>query len=84
MVADCESAKQGVVDHELWDLMRAASLDQASTANFMTGIWPVIERAERVANSFRYNIFARRGEDIVHLKPIRAEVMPESSIDSEG
>jgi hemoglobin len=43
-----------------------------------------IERAERVANSFRYNIFARRGEDIVHLTPMRAEAMPESSTDSEG
>jgi pyrroloquinoline quinone (PQQ) biosynthesis protein C len=44
MVADCESAKQGVVQHEMWDLMRAASLDRLSTANFMMGIWPVIER----------------------------------------
>jgi len=44
MVADCESAKQSVVNHELWDLMRRASLDHQSTANFMTGIWPVIER----------------------------------------
>ena len=44
MVADCKSAKQGVVDHELWDLMRAARLDRVSTANFMMGIWPVIER----------------------------------------
>ena len=44
MVADCEAAKKGVVEHELWDMMRAATLDQASTTNFMVGIWPVIER----------------------------------------
>jgi pyrroloquinoline quinone (PQQ) biosynthesis protein C len=44
MVANCEEAKQGVVRHELWDMMRAASLSHADTANFMTGIWPVIER----------------------------------------
>ncbi len=44
MVADCESAKQTVVNHELWDRMRACTLDHASTAHFMTGIWPVIER----------------------------------------
>jgi pyrroloquinoline quinone (PQQ) biosynthesis protein C len=44
MVADCESAKRGVVEHEMWDLMRSASLDRVSTANFMMGIWPVIER----------------------------------------
>ena len=44
MVADCEKAKQRVVNHEFWDLMGAGSLDFASTANFMKGIWPVIER----------------------------------------
>ncbi|MEO9080055.1 MAG: iron-containing redox enzyme family protein [Rhodanobacter sp.] len=44
MVADCESAKQGVVNHEMWDLMGTATLDATSTANFMKGIWPVIER----------------------------------------
>lgn len=44
MVAECESTKRGVVNHQLWDLMRDARLDHQSTANFMTGIWPVIER----------------------------------------
>jgi pyrroloquinoline quinone (PQQ) biosynthesis protein C len=44
MVADCAVAKRGVVEHELWDRMQAARLDHASTAHFMTGIWPVIER----------------------------------------
>jgi pyrroloquinoline quinone (PQQ) biosynthesis protein C len=44
MVADCEAAKQGVVRHEMWDLMREASLSQTATRHFMVGIWPVIER----------------------------------------
>lgn len=44
MVADCESTKQSVLDHELWAMMRDATLDQASTTNFMVGIWPFIER----------------------------------------
>jgi len=44
MVADCEAAKRGVVEHEMWDLMRAASLSEQATARFMIGIWPVIER----------------------------------------
>ncbi len=44
MVADCENNKQSVVGHELFALMREARLDPESTANFMIGIWPVIER----------------------------------------
>lgn len=44
MVADCESTKQSVVDHELWGMMNEGTLGHAGTANFMVGIWPVIER----------------------------------------
>jgi pyrroloquinoline quinone (PQQ) biosynthesis protein C len=44
MIADCQQAKQTVVDHELFAMMSEAKLDQESTANFMLGIWPVIER----------------------------------------
>jgi len=44
MVADCEVAKQSVVNHEMWDLMREASLSREATTRFMVGIWPVIER----------------------------------------
>ena len=44
MVADCEQAKQGVLRHELWAQMSEARLDQATTRNFMVGVWPVIER----------------------------------------
>lgn len=44
MIADCESTKQSVLDHELWAMMREVRLDQASTTNFMVGVWPFIER----------------------------------------
>ena len=44
MVADCEGAKQGVVGHEMWDMMRDVSLSREATTRFMVGIWPVIER----------------------------------------
>ena len=44
VVADCAVAKQTVVGHEMWQLMREVRLDQSSTANFLVGIWPVIER----------------------------------------
>lgn len=44
MVGECDLVKKTVVDHELWDLMGNCKLDQVSTANFMIGTWPVIER----------------------------------------
>ncbi|MEO6968198.1 MAG: iron-containing redox enzyme family protein [Rhodanobacteraceae bacterium] len=44
MVAECDSAKQAVVDHELWSMMCEGELDEIGTANFMAGLWPVIER----------------------------------------
>ncbi len=44
MVADCDRVKRTVVEHELWDLMRSGALGADGTANFMVGIWPVIER----------------------------------------
>ncbi|HET6432774.1 TenA family transcriptional regulator, partial [Dyella sp.] len=44
MVADCESTKKRVLDHEIWKLMMNLRLDDASTANFMMGLWPFIER----------------------------------------
>jgi pyrroloquinoline quinone (PQQ) biosynthesis protein C len=44
MVADCESTKQRVLDHEIWKLMMDVRMDQESTANFMMGLWPFIER----------------------------------------
>ncbi|MDE1895028.1 MAG: TenA family transcriptional regulator [Pseudomonadota bacterium] len=44
MVADCESTKQSVLDHELWARMRDATLGFAATSSFMISIWPFIER----------------------------------------
>ena len=44
MVGDCDRVKRTVVDHELWDLMSTNALGDDGTANFMIGIWPVIER----------------------------------------
>ncbi|WP_266168912.1 TenA family transcriptional regulator [Dyella subtropica] len=44
MIAACEAAKRGVVDHELWTVMGEARLDAISTRDFMVGVWPVIER----------------------------------------
>ena len=44
MVAECEGAKQSVVTHDLWPIMREAKLNQGATRHFMVGIWPVIER----------------------------------------
>ncbi|MFC5580126.1 TenA family transcriptional regulator [Rhodanobacter terrae] len=44
MVADCESTKRSVVTHPLWGKMSDGTLGRFGTANFMVGIWPVIER----------------------------------------
>ena len=44
MVADCDRVKRTVTDHELWDRMRTNTLGVDGMANFMIGIWPVIER----------------------------------------
>ncbi|HTJ59232.1 MAG TPA: group III truncated hemoglobin [Devosiaceae bacterium] len=35
-----------------------------------------VERAERVGNSFRLSVLSQRGEDIIHLKPLRAGTLP--------
>ncbi|TAN04903.1 MAG: TenA family transcriptional regulator [Rhodanobacteraceae bacterium] len=44
MVAECDPVKRTVVDHELWKVMCDSTPSRESTANFMIGIWPVIER----------------------------------------
>jgi pyrroloquinoline quinone (PQQ) biosynthesis protein C len=44
MVGDCQAAKQQVLDHELWAMMRDCTLGEVATTNFMLGIWPFIER----------------------------------------
>ncbi len=44
MVAECADAKRAVVEHELWEAMCSGTLGASGTANFMIGIWPVIER----------------------------------------
>lgn len=43
MVGECDPVKQTVVDHELWGVM-SNEPNRECTANFMVGIWPVIER----------------------------------------
>jgi len=45
MVGECDRVKQTVIDHEMWRMMRDGDLEhQPYIANFMIGIWPVIER----------------------------------------
>lgn len=44
IVAECADAKAKCVRHELFQLMRASKLNHDSTANFLIGIWPVVER----------------------------------------
>jgi pyrroloquinoline quinone (PQQ) biosynthesis protein C len=45
MVAECDGVKQTVIDHEMWSMMREGNPEHRPyIANFMIGIWPVIER----------------------------------------
>lgn len=44
MIGECDRVKETVVQHELWDVMRSGQSGRDGTANFMIGIWPVIER----------------------------------------
>lgn len=78
MVADCESTKQSVVDHELWGMMSDGSLGHEGTVNFMVGIWPVIERFPGyMAQSLLKTSFGRSpGDDLARrwlVRNIRVE-----------
>jgi pyrroloquinoline quinone (PQQ) biosynthesis protein C len=44
LVHDCEGAKQRVVGHELFHMMREIRLALPSMHNFLAGVWPVIEQ----------------------------------------
>lgn len=44
MVSSCEDARRQIVCHDMWEAMKTATLDPATTRNFMVGVWPVIER----------------------------------------
>lgn len=44
MVADCADARSGVVDHDVYRMMRDAELDAAQMRMFLLSGWPVIEQ----------------------------------------
>ncbi|MGH8500881.1 MAG: TenA family transcriptional regulator [Gammaproteobacteria bacterium] len=44
MVASCAEAKQKLLDHDIWRLMKAALLDFRTTRNFLVGAWPVVDQ----------------------------------------
>jgi len=44
LIDRCAPAKQAVVDHEMWQHMRHATLDPESAENFLVSVWPFIER----------------------------------------
>ncbi|MGH8273608.1 MAG: TenA family transcriptional regulator [Gammaproteobacteria bacterium] len=78
MVGECAPVMQTVVDHELWDVMRASEPNHKCTVNFMTGIWPVIERFPGyMANSLLKTRYGRSdGDDLARhwlVRNIRVE-----------
>jgi len=44
LVEACSDSKQRIVKHELFKVMRDASLDAATARRFLIGVWPVIEQ----------------------------------------
>jgi pyrroloquinoline quinone (PQQ) biosynthesis protein C len=78
MVADCQSTKQTVLDHELWVMMRECTLGLTATTNFMVGIWPFIERfpGYMALNLLKTQYGRSKGEDMARrwlVRNIRVE-----------
>lgn len=44
IVASSNEARRGIVEHELFRLMRDGDLPQAAMRNFLVGMWPVVEQ----------------------------------------
>lgn len=44
LVEDTIEAKERLLDHRLWKLMKAAELDQNTTRNFMVGAWRLVDQ----------------------------------------
>jgi pyrroloquinoline quinone (PQQ) biosynthesis protein C len=44
LMGECEEAKQRVVSHELFHMMRETTLTLPAMRNFLAGVWPVIEQ----------------------------------------
>src|SRR5438105_2179974 len=44
LVQECSDAKQGVVNHELFHMMKENKLPPEPSRNFLMGVWPVIEQ----------------------------------------
>ena len=44
LIEKCAPAKQSVVAHDMWQLMRTATLDPEIARKYMVSVWPLIER----------------------------------------
>jgi pyrroloquinoline quinone (PQQ) biosynthesis protein C len=78
MVHNCEDAKQRVVNHKLFHLMRDVKLDERATRNFMVGVWPVIEQFPQymALNLLKLQYGRTRGHDMARkylIQNIRIE-----------
>jgi pyrroloquinoline quinone (PQQ) biosynthesis protein C len=44
VIDECNGARRGVVDHEIFHLMREGALSPTVMRHFLAGVWPVIEQ----------------------------------------
>ena len=79
LIKDCSYAKARVVEHELYQRMRDASLSPRIMRQYLIGGWPVVEQfAIYMANNLAKTRFARHpGEDMARrwlMRNIRVEL----------
>ena len=78
LVHSCADAKRRAADHELFHRMRDATLDAASTRNFLVGVWPLIEQFPQymALNLLKVQYGRTRGQDMARqylIQNIRIE-----------
>lgn len=73
MVGSCDQSKQGLLDHDVWRLMKTAELDFKTTRNFLVGAWPVVDQFPHymALNLLKTRYGRNQGEDMARRWLIR-------------
>lgn len=73
MIESCAETKRQLLDHELWQLMKAARLDANATRNFLLGAWHVVDQFPQymALNLLKVPYGQTRGQDIARRWLIR-------------
>lgn len=73
MIESCEEAKQRMLGHQLWKLMKAAQLDEKTTRNFLIGAWRLVDQFPQymAMNLLKVSYGRSKGEDMARRWLIR-------------